>query len=47
MTDKDKALVCYRTLLDGLQGKIIFMQDEDGVLRRWVAPDRPIYDKKD
>ena len=46
MTDKDKALLCYRRLIDDLQGKIIFMEDDEGVLRRWVAPRRPIFDER-
>jgi hypothetical protein len=47
MTDKDKALVCYRTLVDDLQGRTIYMEDDEGVLRRWTPPRRPIFDKKE
>ena len=43
--DKDKALVLYRSLIDSLQGKTFFVQDEEGVLRRWVPPKSPIFDK--
>jgi hypothetical protein len=46
MIDKDKALLCYRTLIDDLQDRTIFMQDEDGLLRRWTPPRRPVFDKK-
>ena len=45
MYDPEKALVCYRTLIDDLQGRVIFMQDKDGALRRWMPPCRPIFDK--
>ena len=44
MTDKDKALACYRTLIDDLQGRTMFMQDDNGMLRRWTPPRRPIFD---
>lgn len=45
MTDQDKAIICYRTLIDNMQGKVIYMEDDDGFLRRWYPPPRPVFDK--
>lgn len=47
MDSKEKALICYRKLIDDLQNRTIYMEDDEGVLRRWTAPRRPIFDKKE
>lgn len=47
MTNKDKALAHYRMVVDQLQDKIIYMEDDEGVLRRWYPPKRSIFDKKE
>ena len=46
MSDKDKALRCYRVLIDHLQGRTIYMENDEGVLQRWTPPKRPIFDRK-
>jgi hypothetical protein len=40
------ALHSYRRLIDQMQGHTFYCEDEDGVLRRWYPPRRPIIDKK-
>ena len=45
--NNEAALMCYRTLIDDLQGRVIYMEDEEGVLRRWIPPRRPIFDPID
>ena len=37
----------YRMAIDRMQGHIYFIQDEDGVLRRWYPPRRPILDNEE
>jgi len=35
----------YRRLIDTMQGQTFYVQDEDGFLRRWYPPQRPLLDK--
>ena len=39
-------LAHYRSLIDAMQGGTYYREDDDGVLRRWYPPRRPITDKE-
>ena len=49
MTKAEMQLVLagYRMFVDGLQGRVIYMEDDEGILRRWTPPKRPITDRKE
>ena len=46
MTEKDIAITLYRNIIDSMQGHTFFVQDDDGLLRRWTPPRRPQIDSK-
>ena len=37
----------YRRVIDQMQGYVFYIEDDEGLLRRWYPPKRPITDKKD
>lgn len=37
----------YRAVIDRMQDNTFYVEDGDGVLRRWYPPTRPIFDKKE
>lgn len=47
MASNEGLLNIYRGMIDNMQGHVFFVQDEDGVLRRWYPPKRPLADKKE
>jgi hypothetical protein len=38
-------VILYRHLIDRMQGQTFYIEDEEGALRRWHPPRRPILDK--
>lgn len=36
----------YRRTVDAMQGYTFYWEDDEGVLRRWYPPKRPINDKE-
>lgn len=48
MTKEDAMarLQAYRRMIDKLHGKVVYVEDDEGLLRRWY-PLRPLIDKKD
>ena len=45
--EMEKVLTGYRMLVDGLQGRTFYLEDDEGILRRWTPPKRPITDRKE
>ena len=37
----------YRRIIDDMQGRTFYVEDEDGVLRRWHPPQRHIMDRSE
>ena len=43
-TELEAAIIEYRRIIDAMQDRVFFCEDDEGILRRWMPPRRPRID---